>query len=100
MELTDFLLARIADDEREWSNAAFAPVAGQGLSRLVLKTCAECEAKRKIVKEYAKAAEEATNTLTVDDQFDSGTEFGLGVALRLLALPHADHPDYRQEWAP
>jgi hypothetical protein len=25
---------------------------------------------------------------------------GLYLALRLLALPYSDHPDYRQEWAP
>jgi hypothetical protein len=88
--LTEFLLARIAEVEHEWGDGAFAPVAGQGLSRLILRTRAECEAKRRIVAEYLAAVENA------DDVY----AYGLESACLLLALPYAAHPDYQQEWRP
>ena len=86
-DLTEFLLARIAEDEvvaREggrWDGGmelAWRDVGGIedvlviGTDRLL----AECEAKRQLID------------LTIPH------------VLRILALPYADHPDYRQEWRP
>lgn len=44
------------------------------------RVLAECRAKRRLVEELGA--------------------FRRGAALRLLAMPYADHPDYRQEWKP
>lgn len=93
--LTDFLLARIAEDEA-------AAVCGHGpgcpnqdfefspgltdCNQLNLgpnRWRAECEAKRRIV-ERCRA---------------SNGYWGYDVE-RFLALPYADHPDYREEWKP
>lgn len=52
------------------------------------RVLAECEAKRQIVERCA----------AVDFAMPS-THLAHGV-LALLALPYADHPDYRDEWRP
>lgn len=56
------------------------------------RVLAECEAKRRIVEEVYPALE---------------LEFGgayrgepATLLLQLLALPYADHPDFREEWRP
>jgi hypothetical protein len=77
LTLTDFLLARIADLE-----AMARAELNEGWEDIVL---AECEAKRRIV-------ECATNMHTSGPDWDE--------ACRFLALPYADHPDYREEWKP
>ena len=56
---------------------------------------ADIEAKLRIVKEYEDA-----DTVAQFPDFDGGLASGLEDALRLLALPYADHPDYREEWRP
>jgi hypothetical protein len=88
--LTEFLLARIAEDEEDarsvhWEDAGIGsddPIRSRWL--------AECEAKRRIV-------EGMTVTAEVEG---GGYEIALRDALRALALPFADHPDYREEWRP
>lgn len=101
-DLTDFLLARIAEDERHARKLAEVdrrPVLSLATTvnhpqRILL----ECESKRRIVE----ALDEAVNA----NSRDVG---GLGVGSRLLglldavhylALPYADHPDHREEWKP
>jgi hypothetical protein len=111
MTLTDFLLARIAEDEAVargaiaddgGSNEGFAnqydrmvgtydrpldwvPRIGEDAARLIARfavparVLAECEAKRRIVELISSPGPQA---------------------LRLLALPYADHPDYLPEWRP
>ena len=101
MTLTEFLLARIAEDE------AVAWDAGErrGLpyeSPLYVvddnyrhdqvgiypeRVLAECEAKRRIVELNATKPGRKTT-------------FRRLLTLQTLALPYADHPDYRQEWKP
>jgi hypothetical protein len=49
---------------------------------------AEVDAKRRILDECGWAVKNG-----------GGSAFVLPV-LRLLALPYADHPDYRPDWAP
>jgi hypothetical protein len=98
MTLTDFLLARIAEDEAcadglEWDDGN--PV------HQTARVLAECEAKRQIV-------EHADTVSSMDRQIESewGTRSSVpwdedeGIRLlRLLALPYADHPDYDPKWA-
>lgn len=89
--LTEFLLARIAEDERA---ARAAGTASSGALAVALlpeptrlhvmtwapnRVLAECEAKRRIV------------TLISSPGMQT---------LRLLALPYEDHPDYQPEWTP
>lgn len=74
----------------------------------------ECEAKRRI----AEAFEEERGRRDIYNRDYDGGEFdfnendlrarlasnaecrGLEIALLALALPYADHPDYRDEWRP
>lgn len=64
------------------------------------RVLAECEAKRRIVAEAQRAWSRSQD----DDPMPEGREWllgqrqGLQAALRLLALPYAAHPDYREEW--
>lgn len=78
--LTEFLLARIAEDETrhcEW-----------GCHERIQ---AEAKAKRAI-------ADLSASTDHWEINADAWTVAKW--ALRLAALPYADHPDYRQEWRP
>jgi hypothetical protein len=77
MTLTDFLLARIVEDEAlhcEW-----------GCHERVL---AECEAKRRIVENASRHA---------PGQRGYGAS---NFAAQCIALPYRNHPDYKQEWKP
>lgn len=114
--LTEFLLARIAEDEQTARDAGADAMAGArwkaypeaaynelqqaslDRSRRVL---AECEAKRRIVELGGEAE-------TLDDQtwFDRGLPSDPGYndprcgerILRVLAAVYADHSDYHEEW--
>jgi len=104
MTLAEFLLARIAEDEavaRELpphSDGTVSVYTGSQYVRLPDpdRVLSECEAKRRIVEEITETFEmnrppSATNSEAV----------WLGESvLQLLALPYADHPDYREEWKP
>lgn len=74
MTLTDFLLARIAEDD--------AAIEDRGWSRQL----ADCEAKRAVV---LAVADTDWSTYAVRD-----------VVLAHLATAYADHPDYRDELRP
>jgi hypothetical protein len=63
------------------------------------RVLAECEAKRRIV-DYAQmlgqfhdAETDRLKKVIASESVDTMTD-----VLELLALPYADHPDYRQEW--
>lgn len=115
--LADFLLARIDEDEAPalalygaagaWHLEKAEPAMAAGM--LVTehehisiwnpdRVLAECEAKVRIVEqglEAEDAGEQAVQT---------PTEYGRTIAyedvLRALALPYADHPEFRDEWRP
>jgi hypothetical protein len=108
--LTDFLLARIAEDETR------APLVDQcpynlgditeeedwaGVHWTSARVLAECEAKRRIVGliEDIKSAEKAAFD-EWGDWHDSEDEHPSELIVRLLAAVYADHPDYREEWRP
>ncbi len=109
METTEFLLARIAEDESvakgalrkssyEWSDNAFTEAVelaqGEGAVKEATehiarwdpaRVLAECEAKRRVVESVERAMRTGTS--------------GLGPSVvRTLALPYADHPDYDEAW--
>jgi hypothetical protein len=56
----------------------------------------EVEAKRRIVEAYNEANEGKYAGLT----YEQGRLDSLELALRLLALPYADHPSYDESWRP
>lgn len=69
------------------------------------RVLAEVEAKRRVIDRYEAgvallkawtAADELLSALTVQNAENTGLEW----ALRLLALPFRNHPDYKPEWAP
>lgn len=107
-DLTDFLLARIAEDEAAWSSTR------HGYADLSKRMLAECEAKRRIVEALE---DERQRKDIYNRDYDSGRyDFnrndllarrasnarwaGLEIAARALATVHADHPDHREEWTP
>lgn len=108
--LTDFLLARIAEDEavaREWPEDPGPPPEGypfwidphgHPIYQPRGRVLAECDAKRRIVDHYAHLMQPGEPDISpeYDDGYIDATEF----ALKIVALPYADHPDYRPEWAP
>lgn len=79
MTLTEFLLARIEEDEAETLRSAFLHAHG---THMAYRVRAECEAKRRIVQ--------MDDTDTYSDAYVT--------AIRALAIVYADHPDYREEW--
>ncbi|GAA1138517.1 DUF6221 family protein [Nocardioides aquiterrae] len=89
MTLTDFLLARIAEDVAgaEAADAVPAPWGFWDDGRVL----AECEAKRRIVGLHGRVdpcdAHDGATLETVECD-----------TLRALAAVYADHPDYREEW--
>jgi len=102
MTITDFLLARIAEDEVA---AAAADVEGTPADRAAplhpRRVLAECAAKRVILT----LADEATGLdETVDMERVSGARGDSGIhyvgdrILRAMALVYAAHPDYNPGW--
>ncbi len=109
MTLVEFLITRIAEDEAaacdQWNLAPHSVNCGVRLGYWAETDCvcgypvrflAECEAKRRIVRdaEDAEAAAEPYPT------FNTGMAAAYEDVLKVLALSYADHPDYRDDWRP
>lgn len=93
MTLTEFLMARIEEDEAN-ANDPYWNMADEGVittARLLY----ECEAKRMII-ELRNMTRDAVRRF--NRPADRAAFQSLDYALRYLALPYADHPDYRREW--
>jgi Family of unknown function (DUF6221) len=58
----------------------------------------EVEAKRGLLRRYGQLLE--NGRAHPDDLASSGALLALHGAVKLLALPYGDHPDYREEWRP
>ena len=93
MTLTEFLLARIAEDETNDTT-----LVGVARKDWTVRWLAECAAKRQIVHlhsgpDYWKSPDFhlCVDSMTNNDECDT---------LHALAMPYADHPDYRPEWKP
>src|SRR4051812_25289254 len=118
--LDEFLLARIAEDRRiatdaaaargrkEWDAAAAEPphVAEHVARHDPARVLAECAAKRRLVLACRDSRPDlrflgarpnglADFPLTPTDQHQLAA-----LTLALLALPYAEHHDYRVEWRP
>lgn len=123
MTLTEFLFARIAEDEerhpehgffvnRELHDIRCMEFGAVERSDAVCdcdgpkRWLAECEAKRRIVKTVTYAARQERRPAFREGVYDvvevrePVEELGGDVVLPLLALPYADHPDYLPEWRP
>jgi hypothetical protein len=120
-ELPDFLLARIADDEAlargvrgamredavertETSPSGDAGIVWSDLDRTMLakrfspeRVLAECDAKRRIIELHQEALDGLVQT---SSPAAAGAVRVGAETLMALALPYADHPDFRPEWAP
>lgn len=104
MELTEFLLARIEEDEARAGGVHTA--ADDDLAVCVCgypaRVLADCEAKRRIVELRETAAYHVEQfAAAADDPFRIVYTTSLSTydaVLRSLALPFVDHPDYRGEW--
>ena len=106
MNITEFLAARITEDEAE-AQVAKAEFAHGGYGCYgPARVLAECAAKRAII-EQSEAANDLDKFQEEDrpkwiEEFD-GRDFAkapyLGEQLlRILAAVYKDHPDYQQEW--
>jgi hypothetical protein len=95
MTLTEFLTARIAEDELQ--TQGMAEDIGQWMGD---RWVAECEAKRRIVELHMAHEERVAFALSADLSPDHADQRRKATheVLRALALPYADHPDYRDEW--
>ena len=107
--LAEFLLARIGEDEAraqrlevhfEWCRSlsgtpwgALGPLPPNCDCGYPARVLAECEAKRRIVERCERAIVEQ-GIYSEDGQSELAQD-----ALSLLALPYADHSDYRPEWS-
>jgi hypothetical protein len=101
MKLTEFLLARIAEDEAA-AQAVVDELAFLGLPRTRGRALAECEAKRQIVEdEVLRYCDNVPPSGFVSPEVaDSIRSRADSRTLRHLAAIYADHSDYRQEWKP
>lgn len=123
MTLTEFLLARIGDDERvareaqgETAHFSFdasaVPVREHIMRWTSARVLAEVAAKRRIVEIHCRMVHEMDNHYPVKEGWtryvcarcgDSGEDTPVEFpceTLRLLALPYAEHESYRAEWKP
>lgn len=92
MKLTEFLEARIAEDEAEAKN-----LQGEtdfGLEAAGDRMLAECAAKRELLEQRKRIDQ----SMSMDD-WSAGWSDGNYAALNALAAVYKDHPDYREEWS-
>ena len=92
MTLTEFLLARIAEDEKWRWHIDYCRALDDGACdcQATERVLAECEAKRRIVALHREAWRAG---------YENAAAY-LQDALVAHAATYADHPDYRQEWKP
>lgn len=125
-DLTDFLLARVSEDEADARKAQEDLVrAPDGLSVRPIGTdplalaafdsqsdlswryraervLAECKAKRQIVEDALLWSSPQTvgpsRGHARTDDYAKGVQYAAEIALYQLAQPYADHPDFQAEW--
>lgn len=98
-ELAAWLLEQIAEDERDlkentdWDHWMIPP---SRIAARIRRIQDECDSKRRLVNEHAAAL--ANRKAHPEDLAGAGWLLGTIRALKLLALPYADRPGYREEW--
>lgn len=108
ISLPEFLLARVSEDEasaqavQEGVWCVSGEVAAEDAVKRLgnpARVLAECEAKRRIVEQYQEAVVDAEAELDMEMGWvKDGVVEALATSLRILALPCAEHPDFREEW--
>lgn len=86
MTITDFLLARIAEDEAAATDVRYVWPTDFDVSLNPARVLRECEAKRRIVAEHT--GHRHTYTFYCHEQ-----------TLEALAAVYSDHPDYDPAWS-
>lgn len=100
LTITDFLLARIAEDEQDAIDAMnTSAIQGESVSLLTTLVLRDCQAKRRIVERHAPT-----------EFFDAPGEYACVVTPNVgfwpcadlldLAFVYAAHPDYDESWRP
>lgn len=96
--LTGFLLARFVGDEEAFKDSSGTDIPHSLVQFLLV----DLAAKRRIVESRSWAQDELLPTATPGrfDRVTVRTPYSLDdeELFALLALPYADHPDYREEW--
>ncbi|MDQ0758659.1 DUF6221 family protein [Streptomyces canus] len=75
------------------------PVVAHVLAHDPARVLREIDAKRKLLDEFEQA-DRYSRTTWGQSNADQSRARTLGKVLRLLALPYADRPGYREEWRP
>lgn len=106
MTLTEFLLARLAEDETPF----LARLRGFGGRRsgktYIRRVLTECEAKRRIILEAAdlldswEHVQSGTPGLAMWPDVSRRERSQASMRLSMFALSYADHPDYDEAWRP
>lgn len=90
-DLTEFLLARIAEDYADaMSGWRWKGLPAGEYERLQARVLADCEAKRRIVEDRIHLDTLRPGAIRAHSEW----------ACRVLATIYADHPDCREEWRP
>ncbi|HEY9250569.1 MAG TPA: DUF6221 family protein [Rariglobus sp.] len=114
MTITEFLLARIAEDEVEIGPGEDYDIPPNGIgwgevgaiSEVLMvsqqRARAECQAKRAIVADALDVVdpEPGEDPYAEIDTLDDGQVWAFSAALHHLAAVYADHPDYDETWRP
>ncbi|MFJ6348685.1 DUF6221 family protein [Streptomyces sp. NPDC092046] len=103
MDLVEFLTARFEEAPIPWGVPIWHERWCREPNSIDPKTkaclyCGEIDPRWAILERYAAVA--AMDTADPEPEFAYGRAVGLGEAVRLLALPYADRPDYDEAWRP
>lgn len=100
--LTEFLLARIAEDEAR--ARTMTPVTADWATWGPERMLVECEIKRRVVQEHpnlnAYLDPEHWVCARCQDRYSHDAHRWPCPTLLILALPYGDHPDYDKLWRP
>lgn len=99
MMITEFLLARIDEDEEDLEMARIgdSPEWWEPTMWNRKRAEAECEVRRRILELHDDLLKKK---LAEDDASAWGADLMHMDVLKLLALVYADHPDYEEAWRP
>lgn len=107
LTLTEFLLARIAEDEASARDLAADAMVGAPWKHFPKDAYDQIQSMALTLAHRTKVEAQAKRRIMALDYFgDPGDDYTLGQevahgdVLRILALPYADHKDYREEWKP
>ena len=99
MKLTEFLLARIVEDEARWQDFGHHDHNDYDPPAPWPQLLAECEAKRRIVKVWNLRMSEPWGDMPAMPLGGNGGEVYYEV-IQCLATVYAGHPDFDEEWRP